>query len=57
MYATNSFNDILYAIEKSCLNYHLQMSPFSAIISIKKSFKKDKSGQLILPVPGTQICN
>ena len=52
MLATNSFNNILYQVQDSCLNYHLQVSPFSAVISIKKSFVKDRSGSLILP-PGT----
>ena len=49
MLATNSFNNILYQVQDSCLNYHLQVSPFSAVISIKKSFVKDRSGSLILP--------
>ena len=56
MCATNTFNNILHEIQKSCLNYHLQMSPYSAIFSIKKSFQKDRSGQLILPVLDNKHC-
>ena len=54
--ATNTFNNILHEIQKSCLNYHLQMSPYSAIFSIKKSFQKDRIGQLILPVLYNKHC-
>ena len=31
------------------LNYQVKLSPFSAIISLKKSLVKDKSGRPILP--------
>ena len=31
------------------LNYHLQLTPFSAQISLKKSLMKDKPGNLLLP--------
>ena len=44
MVATNSFNNILHVIQSSCLNYHIEVSPFSAVISLKKSVAKDKSG-------------
>ena len=40
---------MLDQIKTSNLNFHLQMSPFSAIISMKKSPVKDKSGALLLP--------
>ena len=49
MLAANTFNIILYQVQDSNLNYHLQISPFSAVISLKKSFVKDKAGCLILP--------
>ena len=49
MLAANSFNSILNHIQNSSLNYQLQLSPFSALVSIKKSFIKDKSGQTVLP--------
>jgi len=49
MLATNSFNNILQQIQNSSLNYHLQVTPFSALVSLKKSFIKDKTGKPILP--------
>merc|ERR1712179_762962 len=49
MLATQSFNHILDQIQTSCLNFQIQVSPFSAIISLKKSFIKDKCGNLVLP--------
>ena len=50
MLASNYFNAILEQIQMSCLNFHIQVSPFSAIISLKKSFIKDKCGNLVLPL-------
>ena len=44
MVATASFNDILHHIQTSCLNYQVKITPFSANISIKKSFIKDRDG-------------
>ena len=50
MLAKQRFDHILEQVQTSCLNFHLQVSPFSAVISIKKSLVKDKSGQFfILP--------
>ena len=49
MLATESFDRIVQHVQSSCLNFHLQISPFSAVISIKKSLIKDKSGNVILP--------
>ena len=49
MVANKSFDNILEQITTSNLNFHLQMSPFSALISLKKSPVKDKSGALLLP--------
>ena len=51
MQAAESFNHILKQVQTSCLNFHLQISPFSAVISIKKSFIRDKSGDIVLPPP------
>ena len=56
MLATDSFNNILNQVQDSCLNFQLQVSPFSALISIKKSFVKDKSGCLILPSATVSAC-
>jgi chromosome segregation ATPase len=49
MVAKKSFENILEQIQSSNLNFQLQLSPFSANISLKKSFIKDKSGNLLLP--------
>ena len=49
MLATKSFNHILEQIQTSCLNYQIQVSPFSAFISLKKSLIKDRSGKPRLP--------
>ena len=58
MLATETFNTLMSQIQNSSLNYHLQISPFSALVSIKKSFIKDKWGQNILPLePFVTSCN
>ena len=44
MVATYTFNHILHTIQSSELNYYLQMSPYSATISLKKTIAKDKTG-------------
>ena len=49
MLASNMFFQILNQIQSSNLNFHLQLTPFSANISLKKSFMKDKSGRFLLP--------
>ena len=49
MLATKSFDDILEQVRASSLNFQIQISPFSAIISLKKSLTKDKSGNPIAP--------
>ena len=49
MLASQNFNSILEQVQSSCLNFQIQVSPFSAIIHLKKSFIKDKSGKLLLP--------
>merc|ERR1719244_1571183 len=49
MRAENNFQAILEQIYNSKLNYQLQLSPFSAVISLKKSFIKNRDGSLILP--------
>ena len=46
MAASKNFNIILHQIEKSCLNFHLHLTPFSALISLKKTFARDKEGPL-----------
>ena len=44
-----TFDNILEQIQKSNLNFHLQRSPFSAVISLKKTLIRDKSGVSLLP--------
>ena len=51
MLATKTFNNIIEQVQTSSLNFHLQISPFSAVISIKKSLIKDRFGNVILPPP------
>ena len=49
MLAKQSFDYILEQVQNSCLNFQMQVSPFSAVVSIKKSFIKDKSGKFHVP--------
>ena len=49
MLATKTFDRILEMIQKSNLNFVLQVSPFSANISLRKTLIKDKAGNVILP--------
>ena len=54
----NTFEYLLNQIKSSNLNYHLQQSPFAAVISLKKSLIKDKNGNPLtpsLPVPGVPV--
>ena len=48
MLVNETFHHILEEVQNSSLNFQLQVSPFSAIISLKKSFIKDKSGNLLM---------
>ena len=49
MLASNAFENIIDQIRTSNLNFHLQMSPFSASISLKRSLIKEQSGAFRLP--------
>ena len=49
MLASNAFTSIINQIRTSNLNYQLQLSPFSAYISLKQSLIKDRSGSPRLP--------
>ena len=49
MATSNAFYNILQLVQNSSLNYQLQISPFSAIISLKKSPIKDKFGNPVVP--------
>ena len=49
MCASTTFDNILHNIQASCLNLNMLVTPFSAVISLKKTFIKDRSGSCILP--------
>ena len=49
MLADQTFNNILDGIQRSNLNFQLQVSPFSAFISLKKSLVKDENGSYLHP--------
>ena len=51
MAASNMFDSILNLIQHSNLNFFLQISPFSAQISLKKSFAKNESGSSLYQHP------
>ena len=47
--ATTTFDKILQLIQSSNLNFRLQLSPFSANISLKKTPVTDRFGKPFLP--------
>ena len=49
MAVSSTFDHILDQVKTSNLNFWIQLSPFSATISLKKSLVKDVSGQPLLP--------
>ena len=49
MLAKTTFEKILEQIKESNLNFYMQLSPFSASISLKKSFVKDRFGNILPP--------
>ena len=49
MAANKAFDMILSCVQKSCLNYHVQLSPFSAVISVKKTLMKTLDGMPLFP--------
>ena len=51
MLAGKTFENILHQIQTSNLNFNLQLSPFSALISLKKTLVKDRTGTSLLPPP------
>jgi uncharacterized protein with von Willebrand factor type A (vWA) domain len=55
MVATLKFDEILRTIQSSNLNFRLEMSPFSAIIHMKKSLVTNKSGISLLPPPAYSV--
>ena len=55
MLADQTFHNILDGIQRSNLNFQLQVSPFSAYISLRKSLVKDLSGSVLLPPPKASV--
>ena len=53
MLASRSFDNILHQIQTSNLNFYLQLSPFGAHISLKKTLIRDKSGSYLCPAVST----
>ena len=53
---TETFHNVLQVIQTSCLNYRLELSPFSATIYLKNSSIKDKNGNP-LSISPTMIDN
>ena len=49
MLASRMFDKILHDVQSSNLNFQVQISPFSAQISIKKSLVKERNGSFCLP--------
>ena len=49
MSAYQTFETVLNTIKASNLNFHLQQTPFSAVVYIKNSLIKDKLGNQLVP--------
>ena len=49
MLASQYFDSIINQIQSSSLNFQLHLSPFGALISLKKTFVKDKKGAVVTP--------
>ena len=49
MVAAQAFSKVLDCIQNSHLNYQIQLTPFSAVISVKKTLVKNKLGAPIIP--------
>ena len=50
MYASASFEAILTEVQSSNLNFRLEISPFSAVIHLKKSLLKNHQGESEVPL-------
>ena len=55
MLAAEAFDQILDVVKRSNLNFQLQVTPFSAYISLRKSLVTDKSGNILLPPAQTTV--
>ena len=47
--AKTTFINVISEIQGSCLNYSIQLTPYSAIISLRKYFVTDQDGVALLP--------
>lgn len=56
MLASLKFIDIIDQVKKSSLNFQVQLSPFSALISLKKSFVSDRAGNPLQPLAEIKNC-
>ena len=50
MTASQAFDNLLGKVQASHLNFKIELSPFSAVIHVKKSFIKNRFGQAVVPV-------
>ena len=57
MAASLTFEAILKEVQTSNLNFRIEMSPFSAVINLKKSFITNKFGVPILSPPSHAVIN
>ena len=56
MAASKAFDQIIDCVKSSNLNFCLQLSPFSATISVKKTLIKDKAGFYLSPsIPDSSV--
>ena len=49
MSASMIFDYLLNSVKSSNLNFHIQQTPFAAVISLKKTLVKDHRGQFLKP--------
>ena len=47
--ASRAFESVLDQVKVSNLNFYVQLTPFSAVIYLKKTFVKDKTRQILMP--------
>ena len=58
--AADIFENIITQVKNSNLNFQMELSPFSAVIHLKKSILKDKSGNFLMqktPKPSEKFSN
>ena len=51
MAASNLFDKLVNDVRNSGLNFRLELTPFGAKISLKKSFIRNKDGNVLIPAP------